>query len=258
MSESLKIGIACFIGGALCTAISLAASPGYWWLGLIAGLVAGYLAYDVREVGRGVYKAAQESGFFEWFHGPHPYLYLATALAIPAYLAFNSYMPRGPNAPIDTAALPARAGMHLFVFLVILGGMMGIQFVLAVIGTDGPIESPTYSTVYRAWARGLLRTAMFFLCHLWILSWILACKAFPRMSRFTRTAFVYIHSQRRVLCAIDGTIGGAAAYLWLAEPHMTVAAQLALVGFGGFLGTGCGVLNWEVVSKHLLKVPVSG
>lgn len=66
-----------------------------------------------------------------------------------------------------------------------------------------------------------------------------------------------IHSRKRVLCAIDGTLGGVASYWWLAHPGMTAPEQVLCLCFGGLLGAVLGVLNWEIVSKRLLHVDQS-
>ena len=83
MEKTLKIGLACFIGGITTTGIALLVAPAFWWLGLIAGFPAGYLAYEFREVVRAVppaFKASAEAmgvfgGVFRiWVAKPHPVL----------------------------------------------------------------------------------------------------------------------------------------------------------------------------------------
>ena len=44
--ETKKIALACFIGGALCCAVTFMIAPLYWWFGLLAGLAGGYISYD--------------------------------------------------------------------------------------------------------------------------------------------------------------------------------------------------------------------
>lgn len=55
--ETRKIAIACFIGGAICTAIALMVEPLFWWLGLLAGFAAGYISYEFKEVPKAIPRA---------------------------------------------------------------------------------------------------------------------------------------------------------------------------------------------------------
>ena len=63
-----------------------------------------------------------------------------------------------------------------------------------------------------------------------------------------------IHRYERVLCAIDGTLGGVIAYQLLIRPERSFAQNAIAVLFGMVLGAGWGVVNYEIVSKRLLKV----
>ena len=102
MSETKKIGIACFIGGAVCVIIALLVNPMFWWLGLIAGFAAGYFAYEVKEVKEAIISAAVLVGilgvcgpiyvigtrvekFIKWSKSPHPSFYLT------AFISFASF-----------------------------------------------------------------------------------------------------------------------------------------------------------------------
>src|SRR3989338_6618220 len=78
------------------------------------------------------------------------------------------------------------------------------------------------------------------------------------VTRFLALFFLHlfrlIHSQKRVLCAIDGTLGGIISYFLLAETADTATAKVVLVIAGGILGAFLGVVNWELVSKRWLRV----
>jgi hypothetical protein len=80
----------------------------------------------------------------------------------------------------------------------------------------------------------------------------------PKLVRFLLRFFWYflkiIHHFRRVLCAVDGTLGGLAAYFLFASPGMPLISMMLLVIFGGFLGAGMGILNWNLISVRWLKV----
>ncbi|MDD5726730.1 MAG: hypothetical protein PHC53_05015 [Patescibacteria group bacterium] len=134
----------------------------------------------------------------------------------------------------------------------------------------GYAEKPyTYANAYRWLVRGIgvvcLGVIRFLFWDMWrtvgefllqVLIYVglalLGCVYYPCL--FGYKLFKLIHSHKRVLCAFDSAIGGAMSYLLLARSAHTLGAQVALVLFGGLLGAGFGVLNWEVVSKRLLHV----
>jgi len=115
-----------------------------------------------------------------------------------------------------------------------------------------------YRNVARWTTKGLGLTVLFFMWTLWkylaIGVWATLCF----LGRFAWHLFKLIHSEKRVLCAIDGTIGGAISYIWLASTSMLFAQQVTLVVFGGLLGAAFGVANWEIVSKRILQVSANG
>ena len=73
---------------------------------------------------------------------------------------------------------------------------------------------------------------------------------------FAWLPFRLIHSEKQVLCAIDGTFGGFVSHHWLAPSAHTIAAQVVLVLCGAFLGAPFGIFNWQVVSIRLLRVRI--
>jgi hypothetical protein len=72
--------------------------------------------------------------------------------------------------------------------------------------------------------------------------------------RFVWHLFKLVHSEKRVLCAVDGTLGGAISYIWFAKSAVSFPEQAVLLVFGGMLGAAFGVLNWEIVSKRILHI----
>lgn len=71
---------------------------------------------------------------------------------------------------------------------------------------------------------------------------------------FVWEMFVLIHSHKRILCAVDGTIGGTTAFLWLYLPSLSMSEHMLIAGFGGCIGAALGIFNWEIVSVRILKV----
>ena len=119
-------------------------------------------------------------------------------------------------------------------------------------------EKPvTYGNVLRWAMKGVGLTVQFFVWTLWkelaIGIWMLLCF----FGRFTWYLFKLIHSHKRVLCGADGMLGGMISYVWLISSSSSFTEQFLLVLFGGLLGAVLGVVNWELVSKRVLKVTAS-
>ncbi len=102
--------------------------------------------------------------------------------------------------------------------------------------------------------KGIALTILFFVWTMWkylaIGIWLLLCF----WGRSGWEFFKLIHSKKRVLCAIDGTIGGAMAFFCFASVSLTFPQQILVVFFGGLLGAVIGVLNYEIVSKRVLHL----
>jgi hypothetical protein len=117
MTEMWKIALACFIGGVICTAVALLVAPAFWWLGIIAGFCAGYLAYEFGEVLRAIPIAfsATSKGFDEfrkwserrvsatkeWFSEQHPYIYGASFLGLAMGALFTYAIFPAPNPALN-------------------------------------------------------------------------------------------------------------------------------------------------------------
>lgn len=118
----------------------------------------------------------------------------------------------------------------------------------------------TYLNVLRWALEGVVVVAFFLAVLLWI--YIVAFliqftwRTVRLLSKFLWHVFKLIHSEKRLLCGVDGALGGGASYLWLVSAAMTPMEQLTMTMFGGLLGAALGVANWEVVSKGLLRVHI--
>lgn len=115
-------------------------------------------------------------------------------------------------------------------------------------------EVLTGKNFFRWLAKGVGITIRFFVWtgwkYLFMGIWILLCF----LRRFGWELFKRIHSKKRVLCAIDGTIGGAIAFFCFASASLTFPQQILVVFFGGLLGAVIGVLNYKIVSKRILHL----
>ena len=293
MNKLRKIAFACFIGGALCVAVSVMVTPAFWWLALAAGMVGGYLSYEFKEVLRAIPTALQRTAeaweknlakYCEWRTKAQPFLLLPVIIGTPVcvwimWLLCPLFTCNWAEPSLiyvieyDFMVLCVFFAVHcvilgLFVFLSYLGAIVSEHCYWKPSYLD--IEWPereqtlirdgyqlmpvTYRNTARWFAKGILLVAWFFIWPLWKHLVIGIWRAICFLARFGWHLFRLIHSKERVLCAIDGTIGGVIVYLWFASGVESLPGQIILVFFGGLLGAGLGVANYEIVSKRVLHL----
>jgi len=290
--ETRKIAVACFIGGILCAGLALILAPNYWFIGLLAGFAGGYLSYEFKEVPKAITSAwhatyQDTSGKMResrnWLSEKHPFLYFAAALTYLPTIILPIYLTTDLMDHIILTMLMSFVAtffVSLLLFaLAYIGARAGERCywlpIEACLTVDGPNmiqrleveklqgrgykEKPlTYFNVLRWMANGLGIVILFFLWTIWKYLAIAAWLAIRFLGRFGWHLFKLIHSKERVLCAIDGTIGGAISFACLYGSSTSSAGKLLLVFFGGLLGAGLGVANWELVSKRLLHIQTAG
>ncbi|MFH0892615.1 MAG: hypothetical protein V1867_07640 [Candidatus Falkowbacteria bacterium] len=296
METTKKIAVACFIGGVICCGTALVFSPAYWWLGLFAGFAGGYLSYEFREIFRAVphalraasvasreYAHLRKEEFFAsikaWFRRPHPFLYTGLIVMLPvAFWLFPILWEEvnGMPEPLLTKVVI----ICVFSFGICFVSVMAVIipfWLLAAIGAEskGVYWRKCYHEPFRwvtgngqevpatfanavEWAiRGIFVIIKFFVWTLWKRLVIAVYRALCYTGRFFWYLFKLVHSEKRILCALDGTIGGAVSYIWFASVAATPVEQMVFIIFGGLLGAALGVINWEIVSKRILHVPVT-
>lgn len=292
--EAKKIAVACFVGGATCSAVALMVAPFFWWLGLIAGMAGGYISYEFREFMAAIpvafhraRRASASTGNTLWNDGkkwlsrPHPFLLFATlvgfttaalvlwpsfqgSLETPAYSTFftTSWFFMLSIIFVQIASVP----VTLFAFI---GARYGEKCYwwpflfttgedapeVAEIEKEGLVRKPlTYGNVLRWMMKGVGLTLIFFGWTIWKYLGIGVWKLLGFLVRFGWHLFKLVHSSKRVLCALDGTLGGAVTFLWLAPYAATLDEKAIVVVFGGLIGAVLGVVHWKAADKYLPKV----
>ncbi len=221
----------------------------------------------------------------KWLGQPHPFLYFGMLLVSPGNVwCVQSYTASDFAQTFDGYGLWAYVLTIVGwsgVFLLTAGGAAVTLSVLAYIGSRGMekcyflpfflepcavtvmkevanlrkkgfVEKPlTYTNAARWIMKGVGGLIIFcVMCPVFFVLWTF---------QFCWHLFKLIHNHKRLLCGVDGMLGGAISYQLLAVSAGSLLEQMMLVFFGGLLGAGLGVLNWEIVSKRLLKVvPTNG
>ena len=282
-----KIFGACSLGAVIGAVVALQVAPQVWWVGLIIGAFVGYLSYDFKEVRsaapeawRAVMGQAREvrANFLglikQWLTKPHPIAHTAAVLTLPYYwiwiaptimqeMALREHPEWWVADKVAAYVFPYMfAAMFYGVFtaatswiLVIfakMGSFIGENCYWYPFMVNHEYEWPqmaeelekqgfhrgewTYRNFWRWTAKGVLLFVPVILYGVFMI--VRGCY------RFLRTLFVLIHSEIRLLCACDAAIGAAAGYFY-GNPLI-----------GGVVGGIFGVLNYEVVSKRLLRIRV--
>ncbi len=74
------------------------------------------------------------------------------------------------------------------------------------------------------------------------------------ITRFLGHLFKLVHSQQRLLCGVDGTLGGLIAltgFCLYGPATPTTTEYLTVTLFGGLIGAALGIADWELVSKRV-------
>lgn len=227
-----------------------------------------------------------------WFSKPHPFLYPTIILTALPYFWFMSFflqesgLTRSDAGTTTISSIIAVVIMGIFVLFSMMVLIASLIAFFASIGANfgeqcywGPFVMPrhnpeweasllwinhglrrkplNYRNLARWFAKGVGITILFFVWTIWKYLAIVSLDTIPLFGRFVWYLFKLIHSEKRVLCAIDGTLGGGIGYIWLASSEMLFPEQAMLVVFCGLLGAAFGVANWEIVSKRILRVAIT-
>lgn len=235
-----KIFLSCFLGALIGALIGINLGFGWFWAG-IAGFIVGYVTYDFGHVRQITKMVASEvyQDVVEWrpdrrrwkalfFHSIAISRTTFTLISIP--LLARMYIR-------ETARLESLILIVFFQFLAVLF----MALVITDVETDRIerwIANASAQNPVKFWLWTLPR---------WVFtrtirSIIVVSGVARRTPRFVLGVLRLIHSDIRLLCGTDAAIGAVVGFLF----------GYAIVGaiIGGFLG----VLNYELVSKRLLRV----
>lgn len=298
--ESWKIACACFAGGMFCVATAFVVNPYYWWLGIFAGIMGGYVAYEFRKVCRALSVVIRTVGqrsstamkiaipsaikkAIMWFSKPHYFGYLAVFLSatiyffgiIPIieqdfksdqtynnafiYVAFfycTFIVTQGVVVVLAWAGSVFGDRSYWYPFLV-PGGVChgGDAEKIKSLEKDGLVQKPlTYMSVVRWFLLGIVVIARFLAWTLWkeiaLFIWFIV----SAFGATLKEVIITIHSDMRILCALNGTLGGVISYVYLGPYVTTSVEQAMVVFFGGVLGALFGAMSYRCVTKKILPL----
>lgn len=284
MSELQKIGVACFIGAVVCASTAVFIGPLAFSTnllgGVVIGAVAGYLCYDLREVWSAIPRAWQQtkqsaSKLILWFvEVPHPTLFSGILMGLLFTLWVATTIPSIPEggvvweiSVIGLVLLLVSAALAFFAieFLMNVGAFtlgyhrknMNSRFFHRPFDQDFPFRKRLFgrriAISYRSAALlsllGVVAIIPWMVLFLLVGLYILL----ERAAKFLWNLFKLIHSNNRTICAIDGPIGGCAAYLFI-PISATIDTVVTYILLGGVLGALIGIVNKEFIAKRWLKL----
>lgn len=213
---------------------------------------------------------------------PHHFFYPALILNIPFSIWLGRAMEGGQGDYYDSVwhflvetvdIFPLFFVMFLLVVMSALIGlaMLGSRYGLKTYYTTDFIGSPnnreigefaargwqekplTYGNAFKWILMGLwMCTGKFFLWTFWKHFFVAAVAIIKFVCLTVWFFFKLVHCWQKLLCAIDGTLGGLLVWLCFNDPSMVWYQQALAVLCGGLLGAAFGVLNWELVSVRFL------
>lgn len=258
-NRSLKIFMACALGAGVGALVALQMNPYLWWIGMLVGGLVGYLSYEYEKVSAAIPRAWNRTiswrpdaeywknifGTFAYFLGS-VLIWRGTIIFLEQITTNSSQLMVGLVIATLVGCFARFTSSVLLSFLLCAALMDDKKFFNdsgdATIGTAKMIfafGNPifVYLGIVIALTVGFWKLLQFIPSVAVML--ILGVQKFLL---FLKTTFLLIHSEIRLLCGVDAALGAAIGYF----------AGNALIG--ALVGGVFGVLNYEIVSKRILKV----
>ncbi len=253
MEKTWKIFLVCCAGAGIGSLVALELNHNFWWVGLIVGALVGYLSYQWREVIAAIPAAYRAARKIKINQGIGLYLLIqitAISWLLIIRLGFDqlSSAEKLPDYTLMFAMCAGIAWMTLMLCclthpLELLGDYLsGISTALARMRKIAALVFPP--TAVLLLIVFFARSIIFFVKNFKMIAkevGYVFVAIYVFFSTFLWEFFVLVHSQERVICALDSALGAAIGYF----------AGSAIIGAvaGGILG----VVNYTVVTKLWLE-----
>lgn len=255
-----RVFIACALGGFIGTLVALQIATQLWWLGLIVGGAVGYLSYEFREVLEALHEAwiltsswrPDWRGFlrrmgmaFSYANKEAAGVFVVLTNLIP--LVYFLWHTAGGQLDFQTAL---KIGLVCIGVTMLFSTFVGFLGFMEYLSKIVDIQVFSNGVRYHPLAVYFYHTPRLTMRLTILTIWysLVGIVLGARWSiRFSRTFFLLAHSDIRLLCAVDAAIGCAVGYFF----------NNAIIG--ALAGSVVGVVNFEIVSKRILRVvPLNG
>lgn len=281
--ETRKIVLACFFGGVVCCTIAILFSSTYWWLGLLAGFAGGYISYEfciLYKAIKAIRIAFKEIVIMRKIIGysvleimtllskPHPVLHPSMLLAVVVYICITPTALYFDNIPLLFILVALQ--FLIILLLIIPGSYLGDHSYYYFPDSLEAKEKEHFSLMkedpFYPRDNYVLKPLTYANCLRWCLLglYVIFCKyliiaislIIILFKKLIWELFKIVHSQKRIFCAVYGTIGGGLTYFLFTPTNGVLIEQLMIVICGGLVGAGFGVLSKEIVSKQILHLDI--
>jgi hypothetical protein len=256
MHRSLRIFLACALGGGIGSFSALQFAPWLGWLGLIVGGFTGYISYDFREIIRAIpiawrltvgFRPTQFQKYFVLFM-------LSMASNLFFFATVGMMIDSRKMIPAQWDIKSSLGFLLLYSFITLFAAVfkaasMNFKFIEGEEETsDIPAENLRLMKFLACYMSPL--AALFYWpvrAAYWTFKkiWEVVLRT-PRIAltayAFAKTVLVITHSEIRLLCLLDSAVGAAIGWYF----------SNALIG--AFAGGIFGVLNYEIFSKRVFKL----
>jgi hypothetical protein len=268
-----KIANACFIGGALCTAIGLLINPAFAWLGTLAGFATGYVAYDLRGFLRQILPALEKSNaaFCRKMDAIVEMGKKCPAQILVSFIA-GYVMTIHATAFCDLNNIPSFlsgiAAGALFFLVMFIAWLLCLVWtvMIAYIGFTMQGEDSDVGDFIGEYSLDMTNGEFFkwfftgclapFLALGWLIVHVVRFCLYDfwkGLVRFVPALIRLVHSTERLCCGFYAAFGGNLAFLYgiLAMPDRTLTDTAFLITCGGLIGAfGGTVLGRALISKR--------
>ncbi len=273
MNRTLKIFVACFLGAFIGTLVALQLEPYFWWVGVMVGGIVGYLAYEFREVLKAIrtawvetigYRPGKEKVVLRFWQSTSILNGITCfILGFGVVVVFCVYL--ASLAGDTTLTMEKNWFYYSTFFYISLVSLAAYILFMRLIHYFGEDEKDFFQKNPIELKKSILSKNPVIMLTYWPLYWLYrfvvgsirvvvkygphlvpgAVKRLRLFGLFIKTVLIQIHSELRLLCMLDAAIGVLVGYF----------VGSALVG--GLVGGVFGALNYEIISKRILKlVPV--
>jgi hypothetical protein len=262
-----KIAIACFLGGSIGSLVALQLVHYLWWIGLIVGALVGYISYSFKEIPTTAYdvwqKMPERQALFQiarnlgrialilicWLllvlASVGAFAIIVVNICVWLHLALNVTEP--PSWMLSCwFCVGSTVYMLAFGFILILADdndsdSIPVQFGWLVVVASPGIFPLFITGAAVAGAVCIIGIAIILCGMLCILAMGLTTGLSVILAKVTWRTLLLTHSDWRLLCMTDAFFGTLAGH------------HFNSVIVGGMAGMVFGLLNYEVVSKRLLR-----
>ena len=260
MNKTLKVLLTCLISSGIGTFIALSVNSWFWWTGALAGGVIGYLSYEFKKVIQAIPKAWRSVSSWKpdreyWIGVPLFFLFLSSiAFSFSVFVGFLMFL-----GSYDLQVLLWIFYGHDVWHFAILGFLViALVASFIVVGehnlTNREVALNAICFSPPCLALELLILIVYILGVIGLGSWKNKHKipiAIKTLGRFFRKLFLLIHSEIRLLCAVDSMFGVIAGYL-ISQAYSLNFLMSVLTGM--IAGAVFGLLHYQILSVKILKL----